>query len=77
MTMNYAKFLIIFLETVDELKLPNIQTIRLITLTIHSKKHSDILKITLVLQIQKVKVLIQILPLEILVPLKLLNLSKP
>ena len=39
---------------------------------IHSKKHSDILKITLVLQMQKLNVLMQFLPLKIL--LKLLNL---
>ena len=67
----------IFSKTVDELKIPNISNSSLIILTIHSKKHSDILKITLALQMQRVKVLMQVLPLEILVPVKLLTLSKP
>ena len=65
-----------FSKIVDALKIPNISNYK-ITQMIHSKKRSDILEITLVLQIQKVKVLIQILPLEILVTVKLLNLSKP
>ena len=39
---------------------------------IHSKKHSDILRITVVLQMQKLNVLMQFLPLKIL--LTLLNL---
>ena len=60
------------------LKFRILQTIRLITQMIHSKKCSDILRITLVLQIQKVKVLIQILPSssEVIRLIKALNVKK-
>lgn len=51
------------------------QIIRLITLLIHSENHSNILKFTLVLQ-EREKVLGQVLPLKILVPVNLLNLAK-
>ena len=52
------------------------QIIRLITLLIHSENHPNILKFTLVLQIKRGKVLVQLLPLKILVPVNLLNLAK-
>ena len=43
---------------------------------IHSENDSNNLKVTLVLQIKREKVLMQVLPLEILVPVKLLNLPR-
>lgn len=51
------------------------QITRLITLLIHSENHSNILKLTLVLQ-EREKVLVQVLPLKILVPVNSLNLAK-
>ena len=43
---------------------------------IHSENDSNNLKVALVLQIKREKVLMQVLPLEILVPVKLLNLPR-
>ena len=43
---------------------------------IHSESDSNNLKVALVLQIKREKVLMQVLPLEILVPVKLLNLPR-
>ena len=43
------------------LKFRIVEIISFLTLMIHLKKHSDILKITLVLQIYRVKVLMQVL----------------
>ena len=42
----------------------------------HSKEHSNILKITLVLQIKRVKVSMQVLPFEMLVPIEVIKLIK-
>ena len=76
--MIHAEFLKDFVsKRLDSLKFQIFQIMRLLTLVIHSKNHSNAFKITLVLQIYRAKVWMLALPLEILVLVKLLNLSKP
>ena len=61
-------------KTLDSLKFQIFQIMPLLTPVIHSKNHSNVFKITLVLQIYRAMVWMLALPLEILVLVKLLNL---